>query len=570
MFALIVLLLVYWFCVHTSTLRVSPETTHVTGPLMRDGKRIDYFRAIEDRVYPPEMQTDDNGFRILVREYGLLLPDWAEWSENQKRQMYEKLGLDPAVPPATPLSLADVSTHHVIQNEAKKRYSDKNGGEPVTDETDYGAEHFSVSRQVNENPWTLEEQPFMRDWLDRANPFLDFLGKAVRKPVFTIPYTRENENDLLITTLPQVWPFQMVRDWARSLRVRVQYRLGIGDIDGAIDDLGTIYRLGRHIGRHGLFVDGVVGIAIEDVALAQGIAAKPKFPPTKEQIERLFRELDTLPPRNTVQDCLETERLYMLGCCQDVLYHQSWSQQDLDIEELLSSQTPFYLNLPFPLRYVYDPNIMMRRTNEAMDALVAGTQTEHDFRRTPQWYDCARFIFVRTRTHLVGDVLADLTMPSVHACSEAFRRLECTSNMQRLTLALLLYEKEHGKMPDGDWREAVTPYLGENAERYFHCPSHKTADDETTYAMIADSLLLVEVSKPQKRGEGDGRLPQEKAKFWHTNPDDVLTHMPDSFDGIGSFHLHGGANAGFRSGAVQFLQATMPPEELQKKIDGID
>ncbi len=44
MFALIVLLLVYWFCVHTSTLRVSPETTHVTGPLMPDGTSCFYSK----------------------------------------------------------------------------------------------------------------------------------------------------------------------------------------------------------------------------------------------------------------------------------------------------------------------------------------------------------------------------------------------------------------------------------------------------------------------------------------------------------------------------------------------
>ena len=45
---------------------ISKETTYVTGPLTADGQ-IDYFKALEERTYPPEMKTDDNGYRIFVR-----------------------------------------------------------------------------------------------------------------------------------------------------------------------------------------------------------------------------------------------------------------------------------------------------------------------------------------------------------------------------------------------------------------------------------------------------------------------------------------------------------------------
>ena len=48
-------------------LRISKETTYITEPLTSDGTRVDYFAALEKDCYPPEMKTDDNGYRILVR-----------------------------------------------------------------------------------------------------------------------------------------------------------------------------------------------------------------------------------------------------------------------------------------------------------------------------------------------------------------------------------------------------------------------------------------------------------------------------------------------------------------------
>ena len=44
---LVLVVPVWWFCLHTTPLRVSKETTYVLGPMTSDGKRIDYFLAME-------------------------------------------------------------------------------------------------------------------------------------------------------------------------------------------------------------------------------------------------------------------------------------------------------------------------------------------------------------------------------------------------------------------------------------------------------------------------------------------------------------------------------------------
>jgi len=63
---LVVILLV------SKPLRISKETTYVTGPLKSDGRQIDYFARIEQETYPANMASD-TGFqdgRIAPRPIG--------------------------------------------------------------------------------------------------------------------------------------------------------------------------------------------------------------------------------------------------------------------------------------------------------------------------------------------------------------------------------------------------------------------------------------------------------------------------------------------------------------------
>jgi len=308
------------------------------------------------------------------------------------------------------------------------------------------------------------------------------------------------------------------------------------------------------------------------MAVAVGIGSNPEFPPTKEQIERLVRELDALPPRITFNEAIESERYFGLAALQD-MYRGIIPAINPDITN------DKFLTMLIPLMGgTMDMNIAMTRLNKVYDVITDPNPAENG---DTEWVDqildpSAHLInpfpllFVRSRTNKMVDSLIIEHIPAevVQAGREAWRRGECAENMQRLTLALLLYEKEHGRLPEGDWREAIKPYLGEEADRYFQCPSHRLAQGETNYAMIGgvenggDSpyqILIVEVMQPQKLGEGDGRLPFEQAKFGNRGD--------TGFDGLGSHHS-GGMNAGFRSGAVRFISVSMPPEKLQHLLDG--
>jgi len=568
-----------WFNLSTS-LRVSKETTYVLGPMTSDGKRIDYFRAMEERFYPPEMKTDDNGYRLIVRACGATITTeksvqdmkTLEWktieinTEPLRLQVYEKLGLDPNEKP-TMKKIESPDGVYLL------KYDNEN---PPAE-----GEQNQLQKYYQATYWTFDDFPMLKDWYEDNTAGIDLLGEAIRKPAFFVPYAREHENVNIFEALSVLETPQMFRVWARAASARAKYRLGIGDIDGAIDDIITIHLIGRHAGKLGTLVSGLVGVAIEGMGYSIGIGSNPEFPPTKEQIERLVRELDALPPRVTLNEIMESERLFGLAAMQDIYW----------------GNAPQYPGGPLPktlypvMSLTVDINIALTRLNKVHDSLVIpgatveGKTIEEVMEQSRSWNPLP-FFSKRSRTNRIMDMLISLFIPAMQATREAWRRIECAENMQRLTLALLLYEKEHGKLPDGDWREVVKPYLGENAEQYFRCPSHRVVDAEgkwrelegtTTYTMVSNipnpvaspnQILLVEVCQPQKLGEGDGRIPFEKVRVWRplrTLPPQYPP--PSDFDGLGSYHP-GIIPVGLRSGAVRSLSATIDPDELRNLLDG--
>ncbi len=554
---------IWWFCLHTTPLRVSKETTHVLGPLTADGKRIDYFRAMEEWSYPPEMKTDENGYRLIVRACGDLierqepvcdetgtgfhLKKVEDVNSLYRLQAYEKLGLDPNIEPTLKFESPDMVFGKLVRDN------------PQDETTNQLAQNYwQRESRLGRLWWTFEDFPLLEGWLAKNTAAIDLLGEAVRKPAFCIPLIRIEENQPIIqTSLPGI---QEMREWARAATARATYQVGIGDLDGAIDDTITLFRLGRHIGRQGTLISALVGIAIEGMGSSVGIGENPAFPPSKEQIERLLREIDALPPRITLAECMESERLFGLAMMQDMYWGNMPPFPGLSDEAGPERWFPL-------MSWTIDINIFLARANKVYDALIDGIFNEKmlDSSSNP-----LSLLFVRSRTNKIMDVLSNLFIPAMQAAREAWNRCECGTNMQRLTLALLLYEKDHSALPTGDWREAIKPYLGPESGQYFRCPSRHLPEGETTYALLdrgADSaasphqILLVELARSQKLGEGNGRLPLEKARFWQKAPERPQEQCPADFDGLGSYHTRG-INVGYRSGAVQRLDETTKPEEI--------
>jgi hypothetical protein len=525
---------IYIMCIYAPPLRISEETTRVTGPLTPDGQ-IDFFRHLEETNYPPELATDDNGFRIFVRTFGDVVVSNSDFYKEQK---YRKLGLDINVLPT--MVLPEKEPHTIISEYCTKQ----------------GIEITPEQMQQTNKPWTLEKLPMLADWVAAIDAPLDAAAEMIRKPVFFVPYWQDEASyhsgkpqNLLALLLPEI---QMFRTLARQYQARANYRIAAGNIDGAIDDTITLLHLGRKIRQDGPLVQLLVGIAIEGLALSIPFAENPEHPPTKEQLLRLYEAINHLPPPMPLEKTFEWERVFCLSEIQSV-FHEGGTL--FDVNETAVSTT---INI---MSRQCNQNIVYRRVNDAYDMLT-GKKPRTPFKTfSPAPNDLKLLLTSNGRGKIVSEILLSLLFPAIDATERAVQRSECVYNMKRLTLALLLYKAEHDEFPKTDWIEKIKPYLSDHSEffeQYLRCPSCSTQDEgKTNYALILydklpedrDTLLLVELLEP---------VPFEEAVV---SVEQALS--PSSR--IGSLHS-GGFNTAKQNGAVTFHSKTTAEEEWQRLL----
>jgi len=557
MFATVLLvgILIYW-TLQSPALVISEETTRITGPLTARGE-IDFFKALEEKIYPPELATDDNGFRIFVRTFGDVgsTADNAEYGEFYRLQKYEKLGLDPNIPPTLTFPREPLT---IIRDFCKAK------GEEMP------------WRQINlDRPWTLEEYPMLADWIDGIDEPLDAIAEAIRKPIFMSPMYQSPES--VESGIPQFFidmllpDVQTMRAMAKMFSARANYRIALGNIDGAIDDKLTIHRLGRQVMQKSLLVEHLVGISCEEIATAIPIGANPEHPLTEAQIRRLLAGLDALPPRFSLQDSFEIERYLALDAVQAIAEGREAFFRLLDRDE------PSIFDWLFRLLPI-DKNVAFRRVNEAYDFLQEPAPREklrtmqETILKDSKPSESGRSILedyssASGRGKILADLIITLFVPNDVAAEETVHRSECADNMQRLALAILLYQLEHDEMPGENWAEQIQKYLGdgafgEGAEQYFSCPANPAASGETTYALVqcADttsghvggSLMLVELTEsvPFDRAivsiDETLELAADRRKVWQNAP-----HTSKM----------GGMNVVYRNGAVRYLHSSTTEEE---------
>ncbi|MDZ7616025.1 MAG: DUF1559 domain-containing protein, partial [Patescibacteria group bacterium] len=409
--------------------------------------------AIQQATYPPNMATDENGYRLLVEHLGRSPDSTPEHFANVCKQ----LGLDAATirPDMKYQEPCVFLGAYANSTKFDERLLD---ALPPDDRTRDSAATMLDAKLAR--PWTLEELPMMAPWLEENGPTLDLIGEAVRKPVFHIPLVRQSEDGLLfLTQLPDI---QYMRAFARGLKARANYHIAKGDLDGAIDDIVTCHRLGRYVGRGAFYIDLLVGIAFEGIGKSIGIAGSLEQPPTKEQLQRLIAELDGLPPASTVQDKTLSERLSGL----DVIQGLASGKTSWDDCSVYFSEPALRLLLTGA-----DWNVTASRFNELYDAALVGGGTPPT-RQLSVWFAIS-LLSKRQRSRYVAEILFG-DWSSHGAIFESDRRRDCLRNMQRITLAMLLYEREHGTLPPAwsvdaqgnplhSWRVLLLPYLGHEA-----------------------------------------------------------------------------------------------------------
>ena len=97
---------------------------------------------------------------------------------------------------------------------------------------------------------------------------------------------------MLAVTLPSA---QEQRELARRLKIRANFRLGAGDLEGAWNDIQAIHRISRLVPQGVTLIEALVGFSIDSLAFetAGRVLRSPKL--TDDQARRFLADLKRLP-----------------------------------------------------------------------------------------------------------------------------------------------------------------------------------------------------------------------------------------------------------------------------------
>ncbi|MDR0610726.1 MAG: hypothetical protein LBG58_11495 [Planctomycetaceae bacterium] len=467
----VIFMLLIYFCLVPSRLRISPETTGITEPLTADG-RVDYFAAFEktyiDKLSPPE----ENGQRLLIAAFGPRILEqlalmntvpWEEmpthelsknWFNNDWIPLCEHLYIDPYKKPMFYGKRGFFSYMEKYFKEQKKE-----SGEVVNDKS-ISDDCKPLFDKLTAAPWNKEDYSEVGKWLDEYSEALDYVGMCMRKP--NLACWRKNADYLMAILLPDV---QASRDFVRSLQVRINERIGRGDIEGAWYDIMTLKYHARHYVNDSLIVTNLVGMVANSYAAISTKLLLIHCKPNEEQLAKFVSDLNNLPSFNPTALNWELEELFTFQTVQSFKYRDYSS--NLIENNSFKEDILLYLISLLP----YDSNIAGQRLTELYNEsglkdsklIVASNpilrrQYADKFEKSMQLIEdklhskllpqLFRLPLIRTRSKLLAELIFDDLIPAVMQASIAFDRHDAQNEMQRIAIALERYKFANGKYPD--------------------------------------------------------------------------------------------------------------------------
>jgi hypothetical protein len=529
--SLAILAALVYFCLIPSPLRVSPETTGITSPLLPNGD-VDYFGFYEQTYIHKLSPPEDNGQRLMIAALGPRVLEqtaiandvpWENWQTDERSKHWfhemwiplcEHMSIDPYAKPRF-LDNLDFYTFLLKEWEANGKEGHPHHADDV------------LREKLAAAPWTAEEYPNIARWLKDREPVLDLFGVAVRKPNYVC--WRWRTEDLVSILLPDV---QSTRQFGRELQVRITERLGRGDVDGAWHDVMSMFYMSRkHYVHDVIIVTNLVGIAIEGMGWESAKVVLQHGNLTPEQLERFAQDLNSLPRRMTLYS--ELERIF----CHSLLQHLD-GVEILGVEysekrEPITDMVSFFLYLfggesharVLP-RYMtllpIDRNIAGKRIFEFLHTErdksgdsawnVNGLLMKKHFdelderiretdRQLQSPWKVFRIPLIRTRSQMVAEHLVVFSTPAAGHAEDALIFANTRVDLLRMAVALERYRLANEKYPES--LDALVPQFLEEVplEPFTGRKSfvYKVAPDAETAALLHSSEWDAESKDSRKK-----------------------------------------------------------------------
>lgn len=470
---------------------VGKETTYVAGPLDKDG-RIDYPAALNERLR--RGVTPQNNANVLLWKAFGPHPQGA----TMRPEFFKWMGIES--PPERGDYFVDLTQFLKLER-----------GEPREE----------IDRQMDRaarRPWTAKDYPDIARWLEAQEKPLALVVDASKRPQYFSPLVAETENGrtfLIAALVPGV----KARALAQALAARAMLRVGRGRYDEAWQDLLACHRLGRLVARGATMIEGLVGVAIDNVACEADLAFLSGAKLDAKRIQACLRDLQRLPPFPPFADHLDYgERFFLLDAVMMIdrqglnafegfsatgkqdsgfagsveRFVQQWFMHRINWDPALRNVNKWFNRLSDAVRLKDRAarHKQLRQINDELKELkadIVGWQTTVDLFLSGKDMGEAK-------GKLVGDILITLLMPAIFKVQQAWERAEQVHVNLQIAFALAAYQRDHGGYPK---------QLDALAPRYLQqVPHDRFSGKPLIYRPSATGYLLYSVGPNGRDDEG--------------------------------------------------------------------
>ncbi len=272
-----------------SGIKVSRETTFITGPLRKDGM-VDYQAALNLR-YSQGVTPENNAVVLLLQAIGP-----REISKPYRERFFRMLGIAP---------LPEKGAYIEPFEEYFKRKSPEAPKDEKAWINPWGAAWDQVSKryaQIDGRPWSKEEFPIEASWLEENQKQIDLIVAATKRPRYYHPLLSGSEGQGVLLLVALLELPQECRKAGRTLIARAMYRIGSGKSEQALQDLLACHRLARLVSQGPTPIEGLVAIEIEGMAIQGDALLAHEGKLTAEQAQRFAADLRKLAPMGKMID----------------------------------------------------------------------------------------------------------------------------------------------------------------------------------------------------------------------------------------------------------------------------
>ena len=465
-------------------IKISPETTRITGPLRKDGT-VDYAAHLNQK-YSQGVTPEKNAAVWYWRAIG----PHKDTTQRYREELVEQLGTNvfegkgPWLLDMGEFSRQKIRAGVISDFEEFNKQWDK----------------------AQEKPWTDAEYPLIAEWLKANEQPLKMIEKGGQQPANFSPLV---EAEMLIATpLPGI---QLYREFARMLVTRVMLNAGRKDYAAVSRDLMSMYHLAQHTGQGPTLIEGLVGAAVTAIAedALQKVITGTDI--DEQQIAKLQKELTTLTPVFDVvrmmDECERYSCLDAIQCLSRENSNELMSFLEMDFHKVHPMVRLMQRGL---LSSDVDWNVSLQRINHHLDDLIAIQKLDSYADRkasfaafTNQTADIQRkvnsipflavsYIIPESGDERVGQMMEVTLLPALQQVGEALNRAEVRRRTSPLGCAIERYRRLKGNYPP-NLAALVPSYIDE-------LPSDPYTNESFHYRVNADrSQFAVFTFGPNER-----------------------------------------------------------------------